>query len=336
MSKRLLSIRVGGAFGMTWDVGRADLVGDALPVPPGTERFRTHVGVGAVVAVAEVVGNDRDAECGELSQRGVDAAADGVPSRVPGGEFAELDAADGGLDLGDAPVGAEGFVDVAEAGWVVALKDGLVALAVVFVGPGVAPHAFVVEGEEAAFAGGGEDLVLAEAEGGEVAEGADGSVVDGGAMGLCAVFDDGDVVCACARSIRAAMSTGQPPRWTGTIALVRGVMAASTAARSRLPLSRSTSARTGVAPRMTAALALAMKVRGVVMTSSPRPMPSTPRPRRRPRPCWRSDRSAVAVGRGATVHPLVDGRSSAGVVSSCGEGLHGRACRCLYSHWPDH
>ena len=77
-----------------------------------------------------------------------------------------------------------------------ALVDGLGALGVVLVGPGGAPHALVVEGEESAFAAGGEDRVLAEAEGGEVAEGADGPAVDGGALRLGAVLDHGDAVRA--------------------------------------------------------------------------------------------------------------------------------------------
>jgi len=196
VAEGLLEVDLGGAAGVAGDAAGGDLGDDALAVPAAAQCVGPDVGVGAVVGVAEAFGDVGDAQGGEFAEAGVDAAADGVAASVPVGELAELDAADGGLDLEHAPVGAEGFVDVAEAGRVVAFVDGLVALAVVLVGPGGAPPALVVHGEEAAFAAGGDDLVLAETEGGEVAEGAHGPAVDGGALGLGAVFDDGDAVGA--------------------------------------------------------------------------------------------------------------------------------------------
>jgi hypothetical protein len=63
------------------------------------------------------------------------------------------------------------------------------------------------------------------------------------------------------------MCTGISPR-------VRGVMRAATLAGSRLKLSGSMSANTGVAPTMEIASAEAKKVNGVVITSSPGPMSS--------------------------------------------------------------
>ena len=45
----------------------------------------------------------------------------------------------------------------------------------------------------------------------------------------------------------ASMSAGCPAKWTGMMALVRGVIAASTAAGSRLNVCRSMSANTGIA-----------------------------------------------------------------------------------------
>ena len=53
------------------------------------------------------------------------------------------------------------------------------------------------------------------------------------------------------------------------IARVFGVMTCEIDFAVMFPLSGSTSARTGVQPRMTMQLALAMKVRGVVITSEP-------------------------------------------------------------------
>ena len=57
-------------------------------------------------------------------------------------------------------------------------------------------------------------------------------------------------------------------------AAVRGVIAASTASGSKLPVWGSTSAKTGRAPACTIALAVAQNVIGVVTTSSPAPIPA--------------------------------------------------------------
>ena len=69
------------------------------------------------------------------------------------------------------------------------------------------------------------------------------------------------------------MSTASPAKCTGMIALVRGVIAASTWSRSRLRLSSSTSTNTGRAPTRITTLALAAKVMAGTITSSPGPMP---------------------------------------------------------------
>src|SRR5471032_890913 len=58
------------------------------------------------------------------------------------------------------------------------------------------------------------------------------------------------------------------------MALVRGVMAASTWARSILRVTGSISANTGVAPVSMITLAVATQEIGVVITSSPAPMPA--------------------------------------------------------------
>ena len=57
------------------------------------------------------------------------------------------------------------------------------------------------------------------------------------------------------------------------IAFVRGVMAASTRSTSIAKSSSRTSTRTGRAPVYRTLAALAMKVNGTVMTSSPGPIP---------------------------------------------------------------
>ena len=61
---------------------------------------------------------------------------------------------------------------------------------------------------------------------------------------------------------------------TATIAFVRSVIAASTAAGSRLKVRRSMSAKTGIPPSYMKQLALAANEYGDVMTSSPGSMPA--------------------------------------------------------------
>ena len=70
------------------------------------------------------------------------------------------------------------------------------------------------------------------------------------------------------------MSHVSPLLWTGMMARVRGVMAASIRAGSRLSVSRSMSTKTGVAPTSTMTSPTEMNVRDSVMTSSPGPMPA--------------------------------------------------------------
>ena len=58
------------------------------------------------------------------------------------------------------------------------------------------------------------------------------------------------------------------------MALVRGVMAASTLSRSMLRVTGSMSTKTGLAPTVSTTLDVATHEIGVVMTSSPGPMPA--------------------------------------------------------------
>src|SRR5215471_6509470 len=71
-----------------------------------------------------------------------------------------------------------------------------------------------------------------------------------------------------------SISQGHPARWTATIALVAGVQTARIESAVMFPESRSTSAQTGRAPKVTAQLAEAINVRLAVITSSPGTTPS--------------------------------------------------------------
>jgi hypothetical protein len=67
----------------------------------------------------------------------------------------------------------------------------------------------------------------------------------------------------------ASMSGTWPYRLTGISARVRGVMAASIRPASIRPVSGSTSTNTGTPPSSAITSAVAAKVKGLVMTSSP-------------------------------------------------------------------
>src|SRR5687768_6968209 len=70
-----------------------------------------------------------------------------------------------------------------------ALVDGLPALAVVLVRPHPRPQFLVVSGHHPAFAAGGHDLVLAERPGADLAEASDHLSIDRGAVRLGAILD---------------------------------------------------------------------------------------------------------------------------------------------------
>ena len=84
-------------------------------------------------------------------------------------------------------------------------------------------------------------------------------------------------LCLAAIAISAGMSVIWPARWTGTMALVFGVIFASTWLTSMQKLSVQ-STKTGRANSSPMAPTVAMKVLAVVMTSSPGPTPSAFRP----------------------------------------------------------
>ena len=78
---------------------------------------------------------------------------------------------------------------------------------------------------------------------------------------------------AWASSQIASISTGFPPRSTGAMIFVRGLMRSLMLSTSIFPLSGLTSAQRTSAPHIRAAFAVAAKVIGVVSSSSPAPSP---------------------------------------------------------------
>src|SRR6266516_1943228 len=97
----------------------------------------------------------------------------------------------------------------------------------------------------------------------------------------CALSSMTSRSCLRASSINLSICTSRPFRWTGMIAFVRGVIAASI--RCTLMLwSSPTSTSTGVATTWWMTAIVAMHVCDTVMTSSPGPMPTASSSRRRP------------------------------------------------------
>src|SRR5271157_4395862 len=76
-------------------------------------------------------------------------------------------------------------------------------------------------------------------------------------------------------------SAGRPNRWTGMMARVFGVMTAAINAGLMLKVTGSMSTKTGFAPTRAMEPAVAMKLKGDVMTSSPGPMPAAIKERTR-------------------------------------------------------
>ena len=75
--------------------------------------------------------------------------------------------------------------------------------------------------------------------------------------------------CSFAMAMIASMSAVWPNKWTGTMALVFGVIFRLTSAGSMLKVPGSTSAKTGVIPSSATTSTVATKVKEHVMTSSP-------------------------------------------------------------------
>ncbi len=117
-----------------------------------------------------------------------------------------------------------------------------------------------------------------------------------------------------ASAYSASRSGSEPGQKVGMIARVLGVIAASTAARSRLRVTRSQSTKTGVAPTLTIMLRTVKKLWALVITSSPAPMPAS---------CSATSTAAVADVSTRTGRPPQNSESD-----SSNRRTHGPLARC--------
>lgn len=188
--KGFLQVDLGAGTLVARHAELVDFLDNPVTAPAIGELLRTHVGIALVMRMRQL-----------LRQRGYPhhlVQAAGVPDRHgvggaglgPRSHPRQLDAADRRLHFEHAPVGAEAFVQPAETRRVLALVHGLIALAVVLERPHRAPQRFVVRRDHATLAARGHDLVLAEAPGARMADGAEHAALVHGAMGLGTVLDD--------------------------------------------------------------------------------------------------------------------------------------------------
>ena len=197
------------------------------------------------------------------------------PLSQPRWQALQLPQAEGGLDLGHAIVGSEAFDQPAEAGRTVGLPwTASWTLPWSLKLQARCPERVVVQGQQPALAARGDDLVLAEREGRDVAELPDRPCRHVRAPCAWAQSSITTMPLCRPRRMIGSMSAGHPARWTTMTARVRGVSTAAIDSAVMAWLSGSTSAKTGMPPAIGTQEAEATKLRGVTMTSSPgcRPM----------------------------------------------------------------
>ncbi len=232
--------------------GSADdvLVEDVLGAGMGVGQ--DDAGCDGVGLSGEVQGGDAGCE-EELVVAGGEVAA----ALVPGGEVAEFDREDGGLEGVEAGVPADFVVEVA-AGHAVGAE-----------GAGAGVDGGGAGGDEAGVAEGGEVLGGVEAEGGGVAEGAGGDGVPGGAEGLGGVLDEQEAGVLELEGDEGVEVGALAEEVDGEDGVDRGVAARTSAAATgeRLKVRGSMSAKRGMAPARRMAEAEAKKLKGEVMTA---------------------------------------------------------------------
>ena len=119
--------------------------------------------------------------------------------------------------------------------------------------------------------------------------------------------------CRSATACNRSMGAIWPNKWTGTIARVLDVTAASTASGSMLKVSGSISTNTGLPPELAMAPAVAKNVNGVVMTSSPVASSSALSgsnsasvPLAHAMPCSAAESEAIACSSSPTCSPMMN------------------------------
>src|ERR1700721_3239987 len=115
----------------------------------------------------------------------------GVPP-PPLGPFLQLDQlppSDGGLKFGHAHIGAEGLMQPAKSRRVIAAMGRVMALSMILERPGARPKGFILGHQQAAFAAGGDDLVLAKGKWAEEPECSTRAILIAGAVRLSTILD---------------------------------------------------------------------------------------------------------------------------------------------------
>lgn len=200
--KGLLAVDLAAASGIAGDAfgidGGQDPVAqidgrDVATTLPG-QNLRAQEHVILVVGVENLFRWGGDPQGGERGESLFQDLGMPAPRRHPVVKAPQLDPADGGLHFGHPPVGAEGLVQPAEPGRVLAAVNRVKALAMVLESPGAFIEGAVAGGQHPPLPAGGHDLVLAEGKGRGIAEGPDRLPLVACTVGLGAVLDDLDPV----------------------------------------------------------------------------------------------------------------------------------------------
>ena len=155
-------------------------------------RVGVDIGIEFVEGAGDVPGRQRHADAGDGAKGlGPDLRIGDAP-RPPDRQLFQLQQADRGRDLGHPPVGADPVVQPAKAGLRGPIEGALAVLAMILERPGIFIGIIVAKRDEPTLAAGRDDLVLAEGEGGRVAEAPDRQAVYLCAVRLGAILDDVD------------------------------------------------------------------------------------------------------------------------------------------------
>ena len=167
---------------------RGNFLCNSVARPAGLELFGADEAVEFIIGVRDVCGRNGRPDAWKTAEAFVEFCGVAIADFRPICELVQPERALRGLHFSHAPIRPERLYEPAESLRVVAVVDGVVALAVIFVGPHFFPEGVVVARHSAAFAAGCYDFVLAEAPCRDVAYSPDRPAAIDCSVGLRAVL----------------------------------------------------------------------------------------------------------------------------------------------------
>src|SRR5690606_24492209 len=157
------------------DTARLDRRENAVSGPAGAQHLVVHEHIALVGGAHDVFRGHGRPQAWQRGRQRPNSHGVAPPSGAPFGPAAKLDAAEYGLHLEHARVGAYAVMQPAELARIRRAPTRFRTLAVILVGPGQRRQGGVVGGDHAALPAGGDDLVLAKRPCCDMAETADRS-----------------------------------------------------------------------------------------------------------------------------------------------------------------